>query len=130
MYIRGMNELTKAEEQVMQYVWGLEKAFLKDIVDQFPEPKPAYTTISTVVRVLVRKKYLNFQTYGKVRQYEPAVSKNTYFKRHMKQVIGSFFNGSVSNFASFFTENDDLDLIELERMKAVIEEKINTLKEK
>lgn len=125
-----MNKLTKAEEQVMQYVWKLEKAFLKDIVDQFPEPKPAYTTISTVVRVLVRKKYLNFKTYGKVRQYEPAVAKDIYFKRHMKQVIGSFFNGSVSNFASFFTENENLDLSELEQMKVMIEEKINTLKKK
>ena len=124
-----MNELTKAEEQVMQYAWKLEKAFLKDIVDQFPKPKPAYTTISTVVRVLVRKKYLNYETYGKIRQYSPAVSKDIYFKRHMKQVIGSFFNGSVSNFASFFTENDNLNLTELEKMKGLIEQKINTLKE-
>lgn len=125
-----MNELTKAEEQVMQYVWKLDKAFLKDIVDQFPEPKPAYTTISTVVRVLVRKKYLNYETYGKIRQYSPAVSKDIYFKRHMKQVIGSFFNGSMSNFTSFFTDNEDLNLTELERIKKMIQEKINTLKEK
>lgn len=125
-----MNQLTKAEEQVMQYVWSLEKAFLKDIVDEFPEPKPAYTTISTVVRVLVRKKYLNFKTYGKIRQYEPAVAKEVYFKSHMKRVIGSFFNGSVSNFASYFTENENLNLTDLERMKMMIEEKINTLKEK
>jgi predicted transcriptional regulator len=125
-----MNELTKAEEQVMQYAWKLEKSFLKDIVDQFPEPKPAYTTISTVVRVLVKKQYLNYKTYGKIRQYSPAVSKDIYFKRHMKQVIGSFFNGSVSNFASFFTNNEDLNLTELERMKLMIEQKINTLKDK
>ncbi|MEQ6124517.1 BlaI/MecI/CopY family transcriptional regulator [Pseudotenacibaculum sp. MALMAid0570] len=125
-----MNELTKAEEQVMQYVWKLEKAFLKDIVDQFPEPKPAYTTISTVVRVLVRKKYLNFETYGKVRQYSPAVSKDVYFQRHMKQVIGSFFNGSVSKFTSFFTDHEDMNVTELEKIKQMIEEKINTLKEK
>ena len=130
MYICPMNELTKAEEQVMQYVWKLEKAFLKDIVDQFPEPKPAYTTISTVVRVLVRKKYLNFETYGKVRQYSPAVSKDVYFQRHMKQVIGSFFNGSVSKFTSFFTDHEDMNVTELEKIKQMIEEKINTLKEK
>ena len=88
-----MNELTKAEEQVMQYVWKLEKAFLKDIVEQFPEPKPAYTTISTVVRVLVKKEFLKFKTYGKIREYYPSVSKDTYFKRHMKEVIGNFFSG-------------------------------------
>lgn len=125
-----MNELTKAEEQVMQYVWKLEKAFLKDIVEEFPEPKPAYTTISTVVRVLVRKKYLTYKTYGKVHQYEPTVSKENYFQRHMKQLIGSFFNGSPSKFASFFANSEDLNVTELEQMKLMIEEKITDLKRK
>lgn len=123
-----MNELTKAEEQVMQYVWKLEKAFLKDIVEQFPEPKPAYTTISTVVRVLVRKNFLNFETFGKIRQYAPAVSKERYFSQHMKQVIGNFFNGSNTKFASFFAESDTLNLTEMEQMKALLEEKIQHLK--
>ncbi|MEM6718866.1 MAG: BlaI/MecI/CopY family transcriptional regulator [Bacteroidota bacterium] len=125
-----MNELTKAEEQVMQYVWKLDRAFLKDIVEQFPEPKPAYTTISTVVRVLVRKKFLDFETYGKIRQYSPAISKERYFAQHIKQVIGNFFNGSTSSFASFFAESDTLNLTEMEQMKAILEEKINTLKAK
>lgn len=124
-----MNELTKAEEQIMQYIWKLETAFLKDVVEQFPEPKPAYTTISTVVRVLVKKGFLNFETYGKIRQYTPAISKDTYFKRHMKQVIKNFFNGSNSKFASFFTNSEDLNLTELEQMKSMIEAKINQLKE-
>jgi len=123
-----MNELTKAEEQVMQYVWKLDKAFLKDIVEQFPEPKPAYTTISTVVRVLVRKNFLNFETFGKVRQYAPAISKERYFSQHLKQVIGSFFNGSTAKFASFFAESDTLNLTEMEQMKAMLESKIETLK--
>ncbi|MCH2195633.1 BlaI/MecI/CopY family transcriptional regulator [Kordia sp.] len=123
-----MNELTKAEEQVMQYVWKLDKAFLKDIVEQFPEPKPAYTTISTVVRVLVRKQFLNFETYGKIRQYSPAISKERYFSQHIKQVIGNFFNGSTSTFASFFAESDTLNLTEMEQMKAILEEKIKNLK--
>lgn len=125
-----MNELTKAEEQVMQYIWKLEKAFLKDIVEQFPEPKPAYTTISTVVRVLVRKKFLKYETFGKIRQYYPAISKNRYFKSHIEQVIGNFFSGSTSKFASFFTESEDMNLTELEKMKSMIEEKIKILKEK
>jgi len=125
-----MNELTKAEEQLMHYLWKLEKAFLKDIVEAFPEPRPAYTTISTVVGVLVRKKFLNFNTYGKVRQYYPTISKEHYFKRHLKQVIGSYFSGSSSKFALYFTENEDLDLTELEKMKLMIEEKIADLKKK
>lgn len=125
-----MKELTKAEEQVMQFVWKLEKAFLKEIVEQFPEPRPAYTTISTVVRVLVKKEFLNFDTYGKVRQYYASVSKDTYFKRHMKQVIGNFFSGSPSKFALFFTDNEDLNLTELEKMKLMLENKIEKLKQK
>ncbi len=125
-----MNELTKAEEQVMQYIWNLEKGFLKDIVEQFPEPKPAYTTISTVVRVLVKKKYLTFNTYGKIREYYPTVSKDTYFKRHMKEVIGNFFSGSPSKFALFFANNEDLNLTELEKMKLMLEDRIRKLKEK
>ncbi len=125
-----MNELTKAEEQVMKYIWKLEKAFLKDIVEQFPEPKPAYTTISTVVRVLVKKEFLKFDTYGKIRQYYANVSKETYFKKHMKEVIGNFFNGSPSKFASFFTNNEDLGITELEKMKLMLESKIEKLKAK
>ncbi len=125
-----MNELTKAEEQVMQYVWKLEKAFLKDIVEQFPEPRPAYTTISTVVRVLVKKDFLKFNTYGKIRQYYATISKDTYFKKHMKEIIGNFFNGSSSKFALFFANNEDLDLTELEKMKLLLENKIEQLKSK
>ncbi|WP_103068258.1 BlaI/MecI/CopY family transcriptional regulator [Aquimarina sediminis] len=125
-----MNELTKAEEQVMRYIWKLEKAFLKDIVEQYPEPKPAYTTISTVVRVLVKKEFLKFETYGKIRQYYPAISKDHYFKKHIKQVIGNFFSGSTSKFALFFAESEDLDLSELEKMKSILEEKIEILKDK
>lgn len=124
-----MKELTKAEEQVMQYLWRLDKAFLKDIVEQFPEPKPAYTTISTVVRTLVNKGYIDFKTYGKVREYVPAISKEDYFKKHLKRVVNSFFNGSISTFTSAFTADEDLDLSELEQMKKLIEDKIKKLKE-
>ena len=69
-----MKELTKAEEQVMQYLWKIEKGFVKDIVEQFPEPRPAYTTITTVIRVLVNKGFIGYQTYGKVNEYYPLVS--------------------------------------------------------
>jgi len=124
-----MNELTKAEEQVMQYVWKLDKAFLKDIVDQFPEPKPAYTTISTVVRVLVRKEFLTFNAYGKIREYYATISKEKYFKRHIKAMVGNFFSGSSDNLALFFAEKEEMNLSELEKMKQLIEQKIELLKE-
>lgn len=125
-----MNELTKAEEQVMKYVWKLDKVFLKDIVNEFPEPKPAYTTISTVVRVLVKKNFLKYDTYGKIRQYYPAISKEVYFRNYMKEVIGNFFSGSSSKFALFFANNEELDLTELVEIKSMLETKIKQLKSK
>ena len=124
-----MKELTKAEEQVMQYLWELEKAFLKDIVEKFPEPGPAYTTVQTVVRVLTKKKFIGYETFGKTNQYFPLVSKSDYFRKHIKGVVNNFFNGSVSNFASFFTDDKDLSLSDLEGIRQLIESKISKLKD-
>jgi BlaI family transcriptional regulator, penicillinase repressor len=124
-----MKELTKAEEQVMQYLWDLEKGFLKDIVEKFPEPRPAYTTISTVIRVLVKKGYIRYRTYGKTHEYAPAVSREKYFRGHVKTLISDYFNGSVVNFASFFTGGKELDLTELEEIRELVDMKIQQLKE-
>ena len=123
-----MNELTKAEAQVMHYIWELEKSFLKDIVEAFPEPRPAYTTISTVIRVLVKKGYVNFNTYGKIHEYYPLVSRKVYFQKHVKSIINKHFDGSVVSFASFFTGDDAVDLGELEEIKLLIDQKIKTMK--
>lgn len=120
--------MTKAEEQVMQVLWKLEKAYLKDIVDNFPEPKPAYTTISTVMRVLVKKEFVGFNTYGKVNEYFPLVSKSDYSTDQIGGVIRNFFDGSARKFASFFTENQEMDVQELEQIKQLLETKINELK--
>ena len=123
-----MNELTKAEAQVMHYLWQLEKSFLKDIVEAFPEPRPAYTTISTVIRVMVKKGYVDFNTYGKVHEYFPLVSRKVYFQKHVKSIINKHFDGSVVSFASFFTGDDAVDLGELEEIKLLIDQKIENLK--
>ncbi len=122
-------ELTKAEEQVMQCLWKLEKGFLKDIVDQFPDPKPAYTTVSTVIRVLVKKEFIGYNTYGKIHEYYPLVTKNDYFQDHVKAIINNFFDGSAPQFASFFA-NEQLNLSELNEIKSLIEEKIKQKKSK
>ena len=123
-----MNELTKAEAQIMHYIWELEKSFLKDIVEAFPEPRPAYTTISTVIRVLVKKGYVDFNTYGKIHEYYPLVSRKAYFQKHVKSIINKHFDGSVVSFASFFTGDDAVDLGELEEIKLLIDQKIKTMK--
>lgn len=119
-----MTELTKAEEQVMQYLWRLEKGFLKDIVDQFPQPKPAYTTVSTVIRVLVKKGVIGFNTYGKIHEYYPLLSKNEYFRNQMRSLVRNFFNGSTTSFVSAFTETENLSISELEKIKDLIDIKI------
>lgn len=123
-----MKELTKAEEQVMRIIWKLEKAFLKDVVEQFAEPKPAPTTVSTVLRVLVKKGFIAYNTYGKVHEYYPLVAKDEYSKDHLGKVIKNFFDGSLNKFASFFTEKQGLSVEELEEVKEMLEHKIDELK--
>ena len=80
-----MNKLTKAEEEVMQYLWKIKKGFLKDIMNEFPDPKPGYTTVSTVVRVLVSKNFIGFKNYNKSHEYYPLVSKKEYFGRERRK---------------------------------------------
>ena len=122
-------KLTKAEEQVMQFLWDMEHAFLKDIVDKYPEPRPAYTTISTVIRVLVRKGFIGFKTYGKINEYYPVISKAEYFKQQVKPMLTSYFKGSTSSVVSYFA-NSNLDLEELEEIKKLINDRIKKLKSK
>ncbi|HNP19458.1 MAG TPA: BlaI/MecI/CopY family transcriptional regulator [Fulvivirga sp.] len=118
-----MKELTKAEEQIMQVLWKLEKGFLKDIVEGMPEPKPAYPTISTVIRVLVKKNFIGHHTYGKVHEYYPLVKKEVYFKTHFKGMVSNFFENSWQGFASFFAHSD-LTTAELEAIKAEIDKQL------
>lgn len=119
-----MKELTKAEEQLMQYLWTLKKAYLKDIVEQYPEPRPAYTTISTVVNVLVKKGFIGFEAHGKVREYHPKVTKNKYTRHSFKGLLNSFFDNSTSQFASFFTKESELTVDELKEIRSLIDEQI------
>ena len=122
-------ELTRAEEQVMQYLWSLGKGYLKDMVEKFPDPKPAYTTVSTVIRVLVKKGFIGFTSRGKVNEYYPLISKSDYLKRRLKPIISNYFSGSKPEFASYFA-NEQLNLSELEEIRLLIEEKIKKLKTK
>lgn len=120
-------ELTKAEEQVMQNLWELGKGFLKDIVEKFPEPRPAYTTVSTVIRVLVKKGFIGFNTYGKVNEYYPLITKAKYFQNKIKPIISNYMTGAPETFASFFN-NAKLSLTELEEIKKMINDRIKKIK--
>lgn len=124
-----MKELTKAEEHVMQHLWGLKKAYLKDIVEQYPEPRPAYTTISTVVNVLVKKGFIDYDTHGKAREYRPMISKDKYKKQSFKGLVNNFFDNSTKQFASFFTQKSELSVAELKEIRALIDEQITKQKQ-
>ena len=123
-----MKELTKAEEQLMHYLWDLKKAYLKNIVEQYPEPAPAYTTISTVVNVLVKKGFIGFETHGKSREYYPMISKEKYTRQSMNGLMTSFFDNSAKKFASFFASQNDLSVEELQEIRKMIDDQIQQLK--
>ena len=114
-------ELTKAELEVMQILWKLKKAFVGDILDRMVEPKPAYNTVSTVVRLLEKKGVVGHESFGKSHRYYPLVDKETY--------ADNFFDGSLSNLVSFFTEREDLSLAESERVIRLAEEAIRKRKD-
>ncbi len=122
-----MKELTSAEEQIMQALWKLNKGFLKDIVGAMPDPKPAYPTVSTVIRVLVKKGFIGHNTYGKINEYFPLIRKDEYFKNHFKRIASDFFGNSWQRLASSFADSD-LTLKELEAIKSEIDKQIQKKK--
>lgn len=123
-----MKELTKAEEQLMHYLWSLKEAYLKDIVEQYPEPRPAYTTISTVVNVLVRKGFVDFAVHGKSRLYRARITKEKYTKQSFNGLMNSFFDNSTKQFASFLTQKSELSVEQLKEIRALIDEQIQKQK--
>lgn len=106
--------LTKAEEEIMQVLWKLNKAFVKDIVDELPEPKPHYNTVSTIIKILTDKGFVDFESFGKSNRYFPAVKKEEYTKKSMKQFVKKYFEGSYAGMFSFFAKEKDISIDELE----------------
>jgi BlaI family transcriptional regulator, penicillinase repressor len=123
-------QLTNAEEQVMKYLWKLEKGYMKNLLDEFPEPKPAATTVATLLKRMIDKGFVGFNQHGSNREYFPLVKKTEYFSKHINTVIKDFFNNSTSQFASFFTNETNLSIKELEELKQMVENKINNQRKK
>lgn len=117
-------QLTNAEEQVMKFLWKLEKAYMKNILDEFPEPRPATTTIATLLKRMTDKGFVGYNQHGSNREYFPLVKKTDYFAKNINLLIKDFFNNSASQFASFFTNETNLSLSELEELKRLVEKKI------
>lgn len=123
-----MKQLTRAEEQVMQILWDLKKGFVRDILDKLPRPKPAYNTVSTIVRILERKGFVGYKAFGKTHEYYPLVTKKAYRKKYFKGFLNNYFSNSYMALTSFFTKEQDLSLEELEAIKKLIDEEINQKK--
>ena len=117
-------QLSKSEEQLMQYLWKRNKAFMKDLLDDFPNPKPAITTVATLLKRMADKGFIDYTTIGKSREYYPLVKKSDYFSKHVNGLIKNFFNNSASQFASFFTKETDLTNQELEELRKIIDKQI------
>ena len=111
-----MKQLTKAEEEVMQLLWDLKEANVASIIDEMPEPKPAYNTISTIVRILESKKFVSHRKEGKGYIYFPKVKKEEYSNQSLNKLVNNYFNGSFKNMVSFFVKKNDLDVKDLERI--------------
>ncbi len=117
-------KLSKSEEELMNYLWKLEKAFMKDLMDAYPAPKPAPTTLATLLKRMRDKKVVDYKTYGKSREYFPLIEKEAYFSKQVNGLIKNFFNDSASQFASFFTQKTNLTKEELESLRAIIDNEI------
>lgn len=116
-----MKELTKAEDQIMQILWKLEKGFVKDIMDHLPEPKPAYNTVSTIVRILEKKGFVGYKAYGKTHEYYPLIAKEKYTRFYLNNLVKGYFNGSFQNLVSFFAKENELAVGDIDRLMKELE---------
>lgn len=129
MYIvSAMKQLTKAEEQIMQILWKVEKGFVKDIIEYLPQPKPAYNTVSTIVRILEKKGFVSHKAYGNTHQYYPLISKEEYTKAYLKSIMKNYFSNSFEEMVSFFARDKDMNVEELEAIQKMIKEEIQKQK--
>ncbi|MDQ3393127.1 MAG: BlaI/MecI/CopY family transcriptional regulator [Bacteroidota bacterium] len=117
-----MKELTKAEEQIMQVLWEKEKAFVKDIIEEMPSPKPAYNTVSTIVRILETKGFIGHKAYGKTHEYFPLITKEKYTKFSLNNLMSGYFNGSFKNLVSFFANENKMDVQDLDQLMKQLED--------
>jgi predicted transcriptional regulator len=118
-----MKVLTKAEEQIMQVLWKLNKAFLREIIDELPEPKPHNNTVATIIKILVEKDFVGITVFGRTHQYHPLISKETYSKGTMKSLVKGYFEGSFSNAVSFMVKENNISVEELELLLKQLKKK-------
>ena len=120
-----MKELTRAEEEVMQILWKLEKAFVRDIIEEISGPKPAYNTVSTIVRILVKKGFVKYKAFGKTHQYSPTIPKSSYSKFYLDSFMSRYFGGSFENLVSFFAKHENLSLKEMDKLMSHVKHELD-----
>jgi len=117
--------LTRAEEEIMRILWQLKKAFVKDILAEMPEPKPAYNTVSTIIRILEKKEVVGYTAYGKTHEYFPLISEEEYKRFEMQQLMVNYFDNSLPNLVSFFVKENDMKSKDLDEIMKLINEHKN-----
>ena len=125
-----MKRLTKAEEEIMQILWDLDKGFVKDIIRELPDPKPAYNTVSTIVRILEKKGFVYHRAFGNAHQYYPLINKVDYTEAYVKSIMKDYFSDSFKEMVSFFTKDENISLEELEAIRKLLNEEIKKQKGK
>jgi predicted transcriptional regulator len=126
----NLPELTRAEEEVMQILWKLGKGFVNDVLEHYPAPCPAYNTVSTVIRILERKGFIDHLAYGKTHEYFPLISKQDYTRQFMGNVFKGYFDNSFNKMVSFFTADESMTMKEMEEIRSIIDQQIQQKKEK
>ena len=122
--------LTNAEEQIMKLLWKLDKAFIRDLLNESPEPKPAPTTVITLLKRMIDKGFVSYRQCGNSREYYPIVKKSDYFSDHINGLIKDFFNNSTAQFTSFFANETDMSPEELKELRDIVDKKIASIKKK
>jgi BlaI family transcriptional regulator, penicillinase repressor len=122
--------LTTAEEQIMKLLWRLERAFIRDLLNEFPDPKPASTTVLTLLKRMIDKGFVSYKLFGNSREYYPLIKKSDYFSDHINGLIKNFFNNSTAQFASFFANETNMNQDELKELRDLVDKKIASKKTK
>jgi BlaI family transcriptional regulator, penicillinase repressor len=122
--------LTTAEEQIMKLLWRLERAFIRDLLNEFPDPKPASTTVLTLLKRMIDKGFVSYKLFGNSREYYPLIKKSDYFSNHINGLIKDFFNNSTAQFASFFANETNMNQDELKELRDLVDKKITSKKTK
>ena len=123
-----MRELTRAEEEIMQVLWKLKKGFVKDILEHFSDPRPAYNTVSTIVRILQDKGFVDHKAYGRTHEYFPLISKSEYSKSHLSTFVNDYFSNSFGKMVSFFAKENSISVKEMEEIMKLMETEVKKQK--